>query len=214
MDKTPEEKRDLPIVLKKLLATDVQLTNMFVKYVERRYSITKLKSYSKMLEISCHGVPWIAGVLAFIWILGDRHLYQMQINLLIGLILDIVFIAIIKALTRRRRPALNDDPFAIGPDKYAFPSGHASRSSFVCYFFANLWPVSCLCIPFLFAWCIAVSISRILMRRHHILDVCAGILIGLFEAAVIQYIYLEAQTCINLVFWLTDEKLHGAEYDV
>lgn len=102
----------------------------------------------------------------------------------------------------------------MGPDKYSFPSGHASRAGLVYYFFANIWPVSVFLVPFLFVWCIAIDISRLLMRRHHIVDVGVGMLLGFCEAMFIQYIYLEADTCIGLVSWLTDEKLDGAEYDV
>lgn len=123
-------------------------------------------------------------------------------------------VAILKAIIRRRRPATNDDPLSLGPDKYSFPSGHVSRAVFVVYFFLNLWPIPLICVPFLLAWSFSVCISRILMRRHHILDVLAGIVLGIFESLLIGCMYLEEQTCINLISWITDEKMSGAEYDV
>lgn len=39
-------------------------------------------------------------------------------SLCTGLVLDIVFVAVLKALTRRRRPSVNDDMFTLGPDKF------------------------------------------------------------------------------------------------
>ena len=51
--------------------------------------------------------------------------FPLFLNLLLGLILDIAVVAVIKAFTRRRRPAMNvDDQFATfqavdkGPSRY------------------------------------------------------------------------------------------------
>jgi len=52
------------------------------------------------------------------------------------------------------------------------------------------------------------------MRKHHILDVLAGIILGIFQGFLIEYIYLSQETCTSLIWWLTDEKISGAEYDV
>lgn len=123
-------------------------------------------------------------------------------------------VGIVKAITRRRRPSINDSPFSLGPDKYSFPSGHASRATFVAYTFIYLWPVPLICVPPLLAWSFSICISRILMRRHHILDVMAGIALGIFEGLLIGYMYLEKETCVNLVSWITEERMSGPEYDV
>lgn len=209
-----EKKTRVPALLQMVLDADVYLTKVFVKNMEVLLPIKQMKTYYKALEISCHGVLWITCILMFIWILDNKNLYQMQINLLIGLFLDIAIIAILKALTRRRRPAVNDDPFAMGPDKYSFPSGHASRASLICWFFMDVSPISPLYVLILLTWCAAISVSRLLMKRHYILDVCLGLLIGVFEAVIVKQIYLESATCVRLVSWITDEKIPGAEYDV
>lgn len=201
------DKRQVPTPLKKALAVDAYLTDELVKLVEKITPLKQLKVHNKLLEISCHGIPWLAMSLVLIWILNSKTLYQMQINLLIGLLIDIILVAVIKAVTRRRRPVANDDPFALGPDKYSFPSGHASRSAFIVYFFFHLWPVSLIYTPPLLAWSFSVCLSRLLMRRHHILDVLVGVLLGIFEGLLVGYIYLEQETCINLISWITDEKV-------
>ncbi|XP_011162978.1 phospholipid phosphatase 6 [Solenopsis invicta] len=207
------DKRQVPTPLRKVLAVDTYLTDQLVKLVERSLPLRQLKVHYKLLEISCHGIPWLGTSLILIWVFNSKSLYQMQVNLLIGLLLDILLISVLKAVTRRRRPNnnTNDDLFVIGPDKYSFPSGHASRAAFVVYFFLHLWPVPLMCTPPLLAWSSSVCMSRILMRRHHILDVVFGVLLGIFEGLLIGYIYLEQETCISLVSWITDEKVHGAE---
>ncbi|XP_033178932.1 phospholipid phosphatase 6 isoform X2 [Bombus impatiens] len=201
-------------MLNKILDRDVQLTRSVVKCVENLPLMKKLRMHYKMLEISCHAVPWITSILAFIWILNNKNLYQMQVNLLMALILDIIIIAILKAYIRRRRPAVNDDPFSLGPDKYSFPSGHASRSVLIFYFFKYLWPVSDICLLSISIWIFAVILSRLLMRRHYILDISAGIFLGYIEGMLVSILYLESETCSNLIYWITDEKLDGAEYDI
>ncbi|XP_063987192.1 polyisoprenoid diphosphate/phosphate phosphohydrolase PLPP6 [Diachasmimorpha longicaudata] len=209
-----KEKREVPSLLRKVLAVDAYVTDVFVKKLERISPLRQLRVHCKLLEISAHGIPWLAGWLALLWIVNSKNLYQMQVNLFLGLLMDIFLIAILKAVTRRRRPMKSDDPFAVGPDKYSFPSGHASRTTFITYFFINLWPVSFVFIPPLLAWTISVCISRLLMRRHHLLDIIAGIVLGLLNGLLIGVMYLEADTCLGLVSWLTDEKLDGGEYHV
>ncbi|XP_057333366.1 polyisoprenoid diphosphate/phosphate phosphohydrolase PLPP6 [Microplitis mediator] len=213
MDKK-NDKRELPSALKKILDTDVYITNAFVKKVENLMPMKQLKMHYRALEITAHTIPWLAGWLAFIWILGSKSLYQMQVNLFIGLLIDIVAVAVLKAATRRRRPAKNDDPFEMGPDKYSFPSGHASRVAMLTYFFINLWPVPIFFMPPLLAWSTAVCVSRVLLKRHYILDVLGGVCLGIFTGIFLSLIYLEQDTCIYIISWLTDEKLEGGEFHV
>ncbi|KYN45395.1 Presqualene diphosphate phosphatase [Trachymyrmex septentrionalis] len=205
------DKREISTTLRKALAVDAYLTDEFVKLVEKILPLRQLKVHNKLLEISCHGIPWLAVSLISIWVFNAKSLYQMQMNLLIGLLLDIIVIAVLKAVTRRRRPTTNDDPFSLGPDKYSFPSGHSSRSAFVVYFFFNLWPISLIYSPPLLAWSFSVCMSRLLMRRHYILDVIGGILLGIFEGLLIGYIYLEQETCMYLISWIADDKIPGSE---
>ncbi|KYM82322.1 Presqualene diphosphate phosphatase [Atta colombica] len=207
------DKREIPITLRKALAVDAYLTDEFVKLVEKILPLRQLKVHNKLLEISCHGIPWLTISLISIWIFNVKSLYQMQMNLLIGLLFDIIVVAVLKAVTRRRRPTSNDDPFSLGPDKYSFPSGHSSRSAFVVYFFFNLWPISLIYSPPLLAWSFSVCMSRLLMRRHYILDVFGGILLGIFEGLLIGYIYLEQETCIHKKVSLPNHYHNRLEFD-
>lgn len=117
----------------------------------------------------------------------------------------------LKAVTRRRRPTVNDDVFAVGPDKYSFPSGHASRATFIVYFLFYLWPISLIYALPLLGWSFSVCMSRILMRRHHIIDVLVGIILGMLEGLLMDYIYLKEDTCVSLISWITEERVATSE---
>ncbi|XP_014207441.1 phospholipid phosphatase 6 [Copidosoma floridanum] len=216
MDKSMK-KRNVPPLIEKVLAIDVYLTNLLVKWIEQFLAFRQLRTHYRLLEISCHGLIWLPCWIGFVWILSSQNLYQMQVNFFIGLILDIIVVATLKAVTRRRRPAAtvsNSSSFDIGPDKFSFPSGHASRASYIASFFLFNWPVHFIFVPPLLCWASSVCISRILAKRHHLLDIVVGAFLGFVESCFIGLIYLEKDTCTNIISWLTDEKLDGGEYHV
>nr|CAD7403552.1 unnamed protein product [Timema cristinae] len=183
-------KRVIPGPLQKLLSADAYLTDKFCYFANNFLPLRSLRIHYKLLEVSCHGIPWLCVWIGLIWWLDRPDLYPMQANFLIGLLLDILFVAVIKSFVRRRRPAANrSDMFAtLGPDKFSFPSGHASRSVFVAYFFIHLWPLSIFTILPLLAWVTSVCLSRVLLRRHHLLDILCGVILGLFEGVLIGWI--------------------------
>jgi uncharacterized membrane protein len=59
---------------------------------------------SDLFQLSFHGVPWLAGCMAMLYFGFSQYLW---INMLLLLVVDIVFVSIIKAFTRRRRPLVN-----------------------------------------------------------------------------------------------------------
>lgn len=133
-----------------------------------------------------------------------------------GLITDIIFVGVLKAVFRRRRPASSEpDAFmTIGPDVFAFPSGHVSRACFIASFFMSLYPVHLIfCMP-LMAWATAISLSRILLRRHHLLDVLAGMVLGLVNTLLISLLWISGETSVYLISYISDERIEGGEYHV
>ncbi|XP_012220207.1 polyisoprenoid diphosphate/phosphate phosphohydrolase PLPP6-like [Linepithema humile] len=194
------DRRQIPTWLTKILARDVYFTDEFVKFMEKFLSLKQCLLYYYILEISCHGICWLGISFILIRILNNKSLYQMQVNLVIGLLFDIVLVAVLKAITRRRRPNTNDDPFSLGPDKYSFPSGHASRALFILYFFES-WNMSSLYALPLLTWSFSVCLSRIMLRRHHMLDVLVGACLGVFEGAIMRYFYFGQETCVYLISW-------------
>jgi len=209
-----EEKRNVPPALQKLLEWDVKATKKLISYLLNFKPVEQFKRQCKFLEWSCHGLVWLVCWCAFCYMIDSKDLYQTQVNMFFGLILDIIFVWILKAATRRRRPAVDDNPFSFGPDKYSFPSGHASRAVFIACFFIALDPILFIFYPPLIAWALAVSFSRLIIYRHHILDVLAGILLGIVEALLISILWCDQSTSTWWINFITDEKLSGPEYDV
>jgi membrane-associated phospholipid phosphatase len=135
------------------------------------------RSYLKGLEYSCHGIVWFAITSILIYLSPNNRLFA---QLMVGLILDVVFVALLKAWTRRRRPqyaSQDDQLMMILVDKHSFPSGHASRAIYLALFFYNHSLISLL----IWFWSISVCLSRILLGRHHLADVVFGAFLGYFN---------------------------------
>ncbi|XP_063634358.1 polyisoprenoid diphosphate/phosphate phosphohydrolase PLPP6 [Cydia splendana] len=209
-----EEKRQVPKMLQKILQYDIQVTKKFVDGALQNTALRSLRNHAKFLEVSCHGIVWLAGWLSFIWLFNNKDLYQLQVNMLIALILDIVIIAVLKAFVRRRRPVPMNKLSDLGPDKYSFPSGHASRSVLVAFTLMYLSPVSIIFYPPLLAWVTSVCLSRVLAERHYFLDVFAGCGLGVLEGLLMALIWLSQSTSASILSSLSDEKLDGGEYHV
>lgn len=165
-------------------------------------------SLCRWFQYSCHGLVWFSAVLAMCWMIDNPKYYQLQMNLLLGLILDVFIVASIKAATRRRRPTIDDNEYlSINPDKFSFPSGHASRAFLILVFFTALEPLPIFFWPPMFAWAISVSLSRLLAYRHHILDVLGGIVLGILESFLLCILWLGKDSSKWVMSWLSDEQL-------
>ncbi|KAL3285037.1 hypothetical protein HHI36_019164 [Cryptolaemus montrouzieri] len=206
----------VPPMLKNLLELDKKVTKIFVEQANKYVSLRSLRVQYKALEISCHGIPWFAFWIAFTWLFDNPTLIEMQVNMLLGLLLDVIIIAVCKAYFRRRRPIANKDDALgqLGPDVFSFPSGHTSRAVFVAFFFTKLWPLPIIFIPPLLAWVSCVCISRVLMYRHYLLDILGGVFIGLLVGAIMSILWLNDSSAKFLMSFLSDEKLDGGEYHV
>lgn len=183
------EKRNLPSWLVQTLEWDKKITKTAFEYFDNKFGYKKYRSHMKALELSGHGLIWLGICLAMLYFGFDPSLWM---NMLMLQVLDIVLIAIVKAVTRRRRPALSEDDmfFTKGPDKFSFPSGHASRCCAVALFFVWLYPVGfVLSLPFVL-WAIVVAISRVCLARHHILDVFGGVALAFIEYLIMAFLWL------------------------
>ncbi|CAI9087509.1 OLC1v1021588C1 [Oldenlandia corymbosa var. corymbosa] len=119
------------------------------------------------------------------------------VNLFIGGLLDIILIGLLKHFIRRPRPVYNKNMFlSFAVDHWSFPSGHSSRVAFIAtlfYFYSdwvrNFWMTSEFGLPFLaeyfvlivVSWAVVTSVSRVLLGRHFVFDVLAGMWLGFLE---------------------------------
>ena len=115
----------------------------------------------------------------------------------------------LKAFTRRRRPGYNQGKMFVttGPDKFSFPSGHATRAVALALFFGMAHPPihSVLALPAFAAWAAAVCLSRVLLGRHHILDVAGGIAIGFAEYMIAASLAIGPEAAEGLRQYLFDD---------
>ena len=73
-----------------------------------------------------------------------------------------------------------------GPDKFSFPSGHASRSTFIMLIFAYkvyYLDQNCnlLSVFVVSTWWILICMSRLCLGRHFFFDILCGIAVGFFS---------------------------------
>lgn len=93
-------------------------------------------------------------------------------------------VGVTKLMFRRGRPSNNRmDMFAtVSVDLFSFPSGHATRAAMVAFFLIDKVVKKRFAV-FILAFCSCVGLSRIMLGRHHILDVLFGFFIGGLEYA-------------------------------
>ncbi|KAL3499541.1 hypothetical protein ACH5RR_038634 [Cinchona calisaya] len=156
-------------------------------------------SLLKSLEISGDGrlfFPLILSLLLYPLTTTAAAANPFLLNLLLGALLDLLLIGLLKHLIRRPRPVYNKNMFlSFAVDHWSFPSGHSSRVSFIAalfYFYSN-WVRDFLIISefnqflvenfisIVASWAVITSVSRVLLGRHFVFDVVAGMLLGILQ---------------------------------
>lgn len=161
------------------------------------------------LEVSGHGVPWLI-VPIFIFLFKtslSAIAASLMLNFLALTLLDLAAIGILKPVFRRSRPAYNSGIGHVtihAVDQFSFPSGHATRGGFLASFVWHTqnhhvegmhpWLSSHTCTALAIVWAIALCASRVLLGRHHVLDVLIGFVLGM------SYVYLWDPLWINVGF--------------
>ena len=149
-----------------------------------------LRKFVLALEFSGSGYVWIPYAIIMIG-LHYTSIYDAMkyILLFTGLMFDIAMIGTTKGLTRRSRPVVNhDDVLSIGPDKFSFPSGHTSRAVCLLFYFLSTNFFQTIPAPVIIIWLSLVVLSRVVLGRHYVTDVIAGIFFGIFECSAIVYL--------------------------
>ena len=107
-------------------------------------------------------------------------------NISVAQVFDIICQFSIKNIFKRPRPSYHDNNdmfFTHGPDKFSFPSGHCARMAMFCHLTRKL--VSYSSYPGWYTFGVAIfaviTASRVLMGRHYMSDMIAGVVLGIFE---------------------------------
>lgn len=119
-------------------------------------------------------------------------------------------ISIVKTIVRRRRPVYNVDDMKgslTAIDQFSFPSGHTTRVVTLAFFIIRQLRPSLAWSVTVAAWAAIVAMSRIMLGRHHVLDVMCGIVIGTAQYRLVEYMWLSPDMVVRLLQPL-HEELH------
>lgn len=138
-----------------------------------------LRLFCLLFEISGHGIIWFlyASVKCCL-----TNSWDEAVLLAVALLLDILVIAPVKVIFKRKRPD-SDSGKMLGSvsqiDEYAFPSGHASRAVSLTTMYVIIFSLSPTATILWIMWAVGVCLSRVLLGRHHVIDVIVGMMVGL-----------------------------------
>ncbi|KAK7497048.1 hypothetical protein BaRGS_00011784 [Batillaria attramentaria] len=186
-----------------ILALDQEWTANWSVCANKESTLSKFRPLMKLLEISFHGVLWLTGtVIAFLLAHRVQDI-EIVVNLFFLLIFDLIVVGVTKVLFRRARPSHNRmDMFAtVSVDLFSFPSGHATRAAMISVFFIERVELATRFAPAVIGFCVCVGLSRVLLGRHHVMDVVFGFVIGMLEYIVYLQFWIPGSV---LVKWLED----------
>ncbi|XP_077134168.1 polyisoprenoid diphosphate/phosphate phosphohydrolase PLPP6 [Ranitomeya variabilis] len=190
----------LGIALKSLLAVDLWLSKKIGVCAREGSSWGSARPMMKLVEISGHGIPWIAGTVYCLYRSDSSAGREVILNLLFALLLDLILVGIVKGIVKRRRPIQNRmDMFAtFSVDKYSFPSGHATRAAMVSRFMLNHLILAVPVRMLVMLWAIVICLSRVMLGRHNVSDVVFGFFMGHMQYNLVEYFWLSPNTMPDL----------------
>lgn len=180
------------IALSSLLAIDLWLSKRLGVCACEDSSWGSVRPLMKLIEISGHGIPWLAGAAYCLYKSDSIAGQEVMLNLLMALVLDLVLVGVVKAVVRRRRPAHNRmDMFAtFSVDRYSFPSGHATRAAMCARFLLAHLVLAAPLRVLVLLWASFVGFSRVLLGRHNVTDVVFGFFMGYWQYNLVEMLWL------------------------
>ncbi|XP_032382381.1 polyisoprenoid diphosphate/phosphate phosphohydrolase PLPP6 [Etheostoma spectabile] len=189
------------VALSSLLAIDLWMSKRLGVCACEDSSWGSVRPLMKLIEISGHGIPWLAGTAYCMYKSDSAPGQEVMLNLLMGLLLDLVLVGIVKAVVRRRRPAHNRmDMFAtFSVDRYSFPSGHATRAAMCGRFLLAHLVLAAPLRVLVLLWASLVGLSRVMLGRHNVTDVMFGFWMGYCQYNLVEMLWLSPQTLQGLL---------------
>lgn len=97
-------------------------------------------------------------------------------------------------------------------ERYSFPSGHATRAAMCARFLlaqlvdtASMWVL-------VVGWAALVSLSRLLLARHYVTDVCFGLAMGYCQYSLVERLWVTWDCLQDLLLMRLTERFNRA-YD-
>lgn len=156
--------------IQRILELDVLLSCALTQWANRN----GLQKFARFISHSADSWVWL-GIFLLVGVLVPSQRCWAGIGFgATFLLASLVFV--LKVLIRRERPQPANDWIYALTDEHSFPSGHAARGVFITMFALHLGR------PEIFlgllVWAIWVSLSRLVLGVHYVLDVLIGIFIG------------------------------------
>ncbi|KAL3975193.1 collagen type XXVI alpha (EMI domain-containing protein 2) [Sarotherodon galilaeus] len=189
------------IAISSLLAIDISLSKRLGVCVGARGSRAPLRPMITLLALTGHALPWICGTLICLWRSSTLAGQEVLVNLLLALILDLMTVAGMQKLVKRRGPWDFPPSFFdyIAMDMYSFPAAHASRAVMVSKFLLNHLVLAVPLRILLCLWAFLVGVSRVLLGKHHLSDVGCGFALGFLHFSLVESVWLDSATCQTLI---------------
>ncbi|KAM6938382.1 polyisoprenoid diphosphate/phosphate phosphohydrolase PLPP6 [Lycodopsis pacificus] len=189
------------VALSSLLAIDLWMSKRLGVCACEDSSWGSVRPLMKLIEISGHGIPWLAGTAYCLYKSDSAAGQEVMLNLFMGLLLDLLLVTIVKAVVRRRRPSHNRmDMFAtFSVDRYSFPSGHATRAAMCGRFLLAHLVLAAPLRVLVLLWAGLVGLSRVMLGRHNVTDVMFGFWMGYCQYNLVEMLWISPQTLQGLL---------------
>lgn len=190
------------IAINSLLAIDISLSKRLGVCAGARGPGAPLRSMVVLLALTGHALPWITGTLFCLWRSNTFAGQEVLVNLLLALLLDLMTVAGIQKLVKRRGPWDFPPGFLdyVAMDLYSFPAAHASRAVMVSNFLLTHLVLAVPLRILLYLWALLVGVSRVLLGKHHLSDVGCGFALGFLHFRLVESVWLDSETCQTLIW--------------
>uniref|UniRef100_UPI00398F67F5 inactive phospholipid phosphatase 7-like isoform X2 n=1 Tax=Pristiophorus japonicus TaxID=55135 RepID=UPI00398F67F5 len=189
------------IAINSLLAIDICLSKRMGVCASSSSAWSSARPMVKLIGITGHGVPWIGGTVFCLTKSNTVVGQEVLLNLLFALILDLLVVAGLQKLVKRKGPSEVTAGVLdyIVMDVFAFPAGQASRAAMVTRFFLNHLVLAVPLRILLVIWAGVIGVSRVMIGRHHLTDVFCGFFIGYLQFNLVELLWLPSGTCQLLI---------------
>ncbi|XP_066516539.1 inactive phospholipid phosphatase 7 [Hoplias malabaricus] len=189
------------IAMNSLLAIDIHLSKRLGVCAHSSSSWGSVRPVFTLLALTGHGITWICGTLLCLTRSNTLAGQEVLVNLLLALILDILTVAGVQKLVKRRGPWEMSPGFLdyMAMDVYSFPAAHASRAAMVSKFLLSHLVLAVPLRVLLVLWAFLVGFSRVLLGRHHVTDMACGFALGLFHFSLVETVWLSSNACQTLI---------------
>ncbi|XP_047447132.1 inactive phospholipid phosphatase 7-like [Mugil cephalus] len=190
------------VALSSLLAIDLSLSRRLGVCVGPPHgSGAPLRSIVALLDLTGHVLPWICGTLICLWRSCTLEGQEVLVNLLLALILDLMTVAGIQKLVRRRGPWDIPPGFLdyVAMDTSSFPAAHASRAAMLSMFLLRHLVLAVPLRILVYLWTPLVAFSRVLLGKHHLSDVGCGLALGFLHFSLVESVWLDSASCQTLI---------------